>query len=212
MIQNDLRGGMMDVNLKQRVSSLFSPYYFFPKLWSVAMESSDPLDLTLLLAAILHRAEKWVRTEHGYLCLVNTTHNKLEIVYGTGLAAPYNDGLLERGEGLAGKVWETGQVLHIKDYGQWSGRASPERTQNRPTATAAIGVPIWVGGTVVGVIGLFFAEQERQFTPDEIEFFTRIGETAGTVLANATLATPDEMPRYITAFNEAIPDPSTPSD
>lgn len=173
------------------------------------MESSDPLDLTLLLAAILHRAEKRVRTEHGYLCLVNARINRLEIVYGTGLASPYNDGLVERGEGLAGKVWESGDILVVEDYGTWSGRVSSERTQNRPMAVGALGVPIRLGTTVVGVIGLFLADRERRFTLEEIEFLKSLGDTAGTVLHNATMDKPEQMVGYIDAFHNALMEPGS---
>ena len=68
------------------------------------MESPDLLDLTVLLAAILHRAEKWIGTQHGYLCLLNRNQNKMEIVYGTGAATPYGDPFISYDEGLAGKV------------------------------------------------------------------------------------------------------------
>jgi GAF domain-containing protein len=171
------------------------------------MESSDPLDLTLLLAAILHRAQRWVGTEHGYLCLVNPAVDKMEIVYGTGVATPYNDSYIERGEGLAGKVWETEDILVIPDYGQWSGRVSDQRTQNRRTAVAAIGVPIRLAGDTVGVIGLFYTEKERQFTQEEIQFLTRMGDTAGTVLDNASRTRPDQLDTHVDAFHQAFPDP-----
>jgi GAF domain-containing protein len=169
------------------------------------VDSSDPLDLTLLLAAILHRAEKWVGTEDGYLCLLNPALDKLEIVYGTGIASPYNDGLIERGEGLAGKVWDSGEVLLISDYAQWSGRVSDERTYNRPTAVAAIGLPIRLGDAVVGVIGLFYTEKERSFTSDDIEFLLRMGASAGMILNNAALGRGEPIHTHIEAFHQAVP-------
>lgn len=171
------------------------------------MESSDPLDLTFLLAAILQRAEKRVGTEHGYLCLLNPTIDKLEIVYGTGLATPYNDAFVERGEGLAGKVLESGEVLVIDDYGRWSGRVSDERTQNRQMAVAALGVPIRLRGETVGVIGLFYAEPEREFSQPQIEFLIKMGETAGTILDNATRTPREQLSKHVDAFEKAFPDP-----
>jgi hypothetical protein len=46
------------------------------------MDSPHPLDITLLLAPILHRAKRWVGTPYGYLCLLNPLVNKMEVVYG----------------------------------------------------------------------------------------------------------------------------------
>ncbi len=174
------------------------------------MESPDLLDLTVLLAAILHRAEKWIGTQHGYLCLLNRNQNKMEIVYGTGAATPYGDPFISYDEGLAGKVWSSGEVLVVEDYALWSGRINDERTRARPLVNAAVGVPILVKDEVVGVIGLFHTEKARAFTADEIAFFKRMGETAGTVLLNAVRSAPTLLDDHIRDFHEAVPEPDSP--
>lgn len=171
------------------------------------MDSSHPFDLTLLLAAILHRATRWVGTPHGYLCLLNPLVDKLEVVYATGLAEAHIAAHIERGEGVAGKTWATGEVQVVSLYHQWSGRVAQQRRENRPQVTSIMGVPLSLNNVVLGVMGLFVTDPERTFTPEEVDFFTRMEASAGTILNNAIHAPENPVVTYIEAFHLAVPEP-----
>lgn len=171
------------------------------------MDIPHPLDITLLLAAILHRANRWVGTSHGYLCLLNPLVDKMEVVYATGLAEAHVGAHIVRGEGVAGKTWDTGEVQVVSQYSQWSGRVSRQRRENRPEVTSIMGVPICLNNEVVGVMGLFVIDPARTFTPQEVEFFTRMGASAGTIANNAIHAPEEPVSAYIEAFHLAVPEP-----
>lgn len=70
-----------------------------------------------------------------------------------------------------------------------------------------MGVPLYLNNAVLGVIGLFVTNPERTFTPEEVDFFTRMGASAGTILNNAIHAPEDPVATYIEAFHLVVPEP-----
>jgi GAF domain-containing protein len=169
------------------------------------MESSDVLDSTLLFSAMLHRAARWMGTAHGYIALLSPLTQRMEIVYGMGIGEAYVDGEISLGEGLGGTVWETGEVIAVSDYRSWERRATDERVRDASIAIAVMGVPIRLRNDVVGVIGLFSLEEGRVFTRAEIDFFTKLGEIAGTILENASKEDSVAVTSHIESLNQALP-------
>ena len=55
------------------------------------------------------------------------------------------------GEGLAGRVWESGEPLVIEDYDSWEGR---QDTFPRGRIRALVGVPLLSGTEVIGTLGV----------------------------------------------------------
>lgn len=171
------------------------------------MDSSDPFDLTLLLAAILHRALKWVGTPHGYLCLLSPTGDTMEVAYATGLAEIHVGRTVARGTGVVGLAWETREVRVVSNYAQWSGRMDDPRRSEAPQVSSVMAVPLRLNAEVIGVMGLFVTDPARTFTPEEIQFFTDLGTTAGMILDRATHIPGDPMATHIATFYHAVSEP-----
>ena len=144
----------------------------------------DPLAAGGLLERIVAWAGQVVGTPNGYICLTEPESGEMVLRVGTGA---YNDlvGLrMLKGEGLSGRVWETGQPLAIPDYGRWEGRVR----QIAPDAfRAVLGVPLQSGGTVTGVIGLAFSDAGRTFSEEQVQQASRFAEVASIALDNARL-------------------------
>ena len=109
------------------------------------------------------------------------------------------------GEGLAGKIWQTGQPLVVDDYDAWSGRVA---TFQRGLMRAIMGVPLKSGAQVVGVIGLAYgAESSRAFGAEEVELLSRFAQLASVVLDNARLySAAQETQRRLTDIINFLPD------
>jgi signal transduction histidine kinase len=91
---------------------------------------------------------------------------------------------LRPGEGLSGKVWQTGQPLVVNDYDNWPGR-SPVGVN---LVHAMVGVPLYSGPKVAGVLALASdRESARTFGDDEVELLTRFARLASVALDNARL-------------------------
>ncbi len=144
------------------------------------------LDLTELLEAIVGRATQLVNASSGWLYLVDSAEDAIEVKVATGSLKPLIGTRLQRGEGLAGRVWMTGQPLVIEDYPAWPGR-SPQYP--RDLLQAAIGVPLKSGAEVIGVLGVSQSDSTRKYDDDAGEMLGRFAQLASIALENARLYT-----------------------
>jgi PAS domain S-box-containing protein len=137
-----------------------------------------------LLERIVTWAGQVVGTPNGYICLVDPESGEMVLRLGTGAYRGLVGLRMLKGEGLSGRVWETGAPLAIPDYSRWEGRV---RQINADAFRAALGVPLVSGGMVTGVIGLAFSEPGRVFSQEEVQQVSRFAEVASIALDNARL-------------------------
>jgi two-component system sensor histidine kinase/response regulator len=149
-----------------------------------AMDLINRRDLPDLLDAILSRAIQLMTADYGWVYLVNAQEQVLELKARVGSYHPASGQKLVRGEGLAGRIWATGQALAVDDYNIWSGRSSKRPPQ---TAYAVAGVPLTVDEHVVGVLGVSLRKPGRTFGQQEISLLERFGQLAAAALENARL-------------------------
>jgi PAS domain S-box-containing protein len=149
-----------------------------------AMDLINRLDLPDLLAAVLSRAIQLMTADYGWVYLVNARAQTLELHARVGSYHPSSGQALAHGEGLAGRVWATGQALAVDDYSTWPGRSSKRSPQ---TAHAVAGVPLTVNEHIVGVLGVSLRQPGRTFGPQEISLLARFGQLAAAALENARL-------------------------
>ncbi len=143
------------------------------------------LDLSDLLETILSRAGQLLGTDHGYIYLVDPDEERLERRVGVGIFQPTIGARLRLGEGLAGKIWQTGQPLAIDDYDAWSGRSA---NFEYGIIHAVMGVPLKSGSEVIGVIGLAYdVASNRTFGSEEVDLLNRFAKLASIALDNAQL-------------------------
>ncbi len=145
------------------------------------------LDLNELLQAIVTRAGQLLGTPHGFMYLLEPGEEEIKQKVGIGI---FTDGIgyrLKRGEGVSGRVWQTGKPMVVADYDAWEQRA-PDLAYNLITAVTA--VPLKSGDQVVGTIGMAYGvESERVFGDVEVELLSRFAELASLALDNARLFT-----------------------
>jgi PAS domain S-box-containing protein len=153
-------------------------------LHETALEVVNRLELNDLLRAIITRAGKLVGTEHGYICLPTADGTAIELVVGTGVQAGNEGERIARGEGVAGRVWATGEPLIIEDYHHWGDRIPSFDVSG---LRAIVGVPLKSGKATVGTIGLVYMEAGREFTEKEMAVLTRFAALASVALENARL-------------------------
>ncbi|MEM7537879.1 MAG: GAF domain-containing sensor histidine kinase, partial [Chloroflexota bacterium] len=127
----------------------------------------------------------------------------IELTVGMGYFANHIGMPMKHGEGIGGYVWDTGETVILDDYNRWENRTT--RYANHAAFQAAIGVPIYSGATVTGVIGLVYDEKGRTFTKNEIDLMTRFSHLASIALDNARLyaASQQEIAERL-RFEEAL--------
>jgi PAS domain S-box-containing protein len=144
----------------------------------------ERLDLASVLTRIMHNACSLVGTPHGYLALVDETGESLRTAVKLGLLEDVGPAVVRRGEGVAGRVWESGQSVSIDDYSAWSGSVGGFTPGD---FYATVGVPLRAAGEVIGVIGLAYREPGRTFDPTQVALIERFAQLASLALENARL-------------------------
>jgi PAS domain S-box-containing protein len=142
------------------------------------------LDLKEALETIIQRAGELVGTPHSYLEVYEPQSHELVVKIGLGCFEVDSGEHRALDEGLGRKVWQTGKIFSIEDYAHWSGRLPNPLYDN---VHAMIGIPLYAGLEIVGILGLASLNSDQQFNQSEIEILTRFGELASIALHNSRL-------------------------
>jgi PAS domain S-box-containing protein len=165
------------------------------------------LDVTDLLESLITRAGQLLDAPHGFIFLLPPGQTEMECKVGVGVLSRSVGSRRRIGEGLTGKVWQTGEPLAVADHDTWPGRT--DRFQ--PGILGAImGVPLKSGQEVVGVIGLAHgSDSERIFGAQEVELLRRFAQLASVAMDNARLySATQESERRLKDIIDFLPDPT----
>jgi hypothetical protein len=127
-------------------------------LQETALVLMEHLDVTAALQAIITRAAQLAGTQHGFVYRVNQPEHVLETRVGIGIHDSFVGFRIGYGEGIAGRVWQSGAPLVVYDYASWPGRAPNAQITIFVTIVA---VPLIARGEEIGVIGLSYADRPR---------------------------------------------------
>jgi len=158
---------------------------YLTTLHETALGLVGHLELDAALEAIVKNAAELTHTKDGFAYIYDPDINELVVKASVGRRAKAYKGFqIKPGEGMGGKVWQSGQPLLIEDYRNWPERSSASLFDD---IVAALGVPIISGDHVLGVIGLVFYEPDKQFHPEEVDIVCRFADLAAIALENARL-------------------------
>ena len=158
---------------------------YLQALDETALALLDHHDPEQLLEAIVGRAAALLGTPHGYIYLCDPDDDDTLVVrLATGIFEGYLGHRMAAGEGLGGRIMESGLPLTIDDYDTWEGRSSV-----LPTGVfgSVVGVPLTSGGNAVGVLGLASGNSDRHWERRDIDALTSFGKLASIALDNARL-------------------------
>jgi diguanylate cyclase (GGDEF)-like protein len=144
-----------------------------------------------LLDSILSRAARLLGVRTGYVYLGEPGDSHITVRAGIGDTAADIGFRSPVTRGVGGMVFTTGKPVVIDDYDAFEG-ALPEY---RGRVGAVVGVPLHVGGRVVGVLGLSSGTTERVFRPSEVDTLQRFAQLASIALENARLQEQALSPR-----------------
>jgi signal transduction histidine kinase/ActR/RegA family two-component response regulator len=143
------------------------------------------LDIEDLLKELLERAGSLLGAGHGYIYVSRPDAEEIERRVAIGVFEQDLGNTMAPGEGLAGRVWATGESLIVDDYDNWDGRAA---TIADGQIRALVAVPLAYGGDVIGALGLARDHADgRTFEQSEVERLQRFAQLASIALDNARL-------------------------
>jgi PAS domain S-box-containing protein len=131
-------------------------------LWQVSLELAAELDLNALLESLVLRAVQLLNADAGLLYIHRPELEKLELIVNLHVPNLPLGRKLSRGEGLSGRVWQTGEPILVEDYGRWEGHLAEVNEEHFSVA----GVPIQWRDELLGVLNVGLA---RTGNPAEID-------------------------------------------
>lgn len=153
-------------------------------LHETTLELMNRLETNDLLIAILNRARTVLGTKHCWVYMVEEDGAKITTKLGMGIFKDYIGVSLNPGEGLAGKVWQTGEPMVVEDYDNWIGQSPKYKDTGIKKGLA---FPLKSGGQVVGVIGMAYLDESRQISELDFKLLSSFGQLASIALDNARL-------------------------
>ncbi len=151
-------------------------------LHEVGLELTARLDLDTLLRSISTRAVELVGGSGGGMYLYRPDKDGLEWAMSVGsYVSPPLGVVLRRGEGISGRVWESGRPLIVHDYRNWEGRVA---VYNEYAFTAMVAVPIRWGPEFLGVLNVV-ADSPHTFAPADADLLDLFATQAAIAIRNA---------------------------
>jgi PAS domain S-box-containing protein len=128
-------------------------------LYNTSLHVASRLELHSLLRTIITQAVTLVGGRSGDIYLYRPDSHDLISAASEGMPDDLIGAVLEQGEGIAGRILETGQPLIVDDYESWPGHSN--RYSGHGFARV-IGVPILYGDDL---LGLLVAERDKESPP-----------------------------------------------
>ncbi len=164
---------------------------FVAALDETAMGLLDGMGPDELLDSILSRATRLLGVRTGYVYLAEPGAAFLTVRAAIGGMADQVGYRLSIQKGVGGHVYRTGRPFFVDDYDAFE-EASPDFLGK---VGACVGVPLTIGGRVIGVLGLASGTTERVFRQPEVDALQRFAQLASIALENARLQEQALSPR-----------------
>ncbi len=169
---------------KLAVSTLQQQNLYLVVLHEITLSLVNRLEVKDLLESVIARVATLMRTDHAHITLVAPDGSVLITQVGVGLFKKRIGNRLKPGDGVAGKVWQSGQPLALDNYITVPHRvpgADLEQIQSM------VAVPLKSESEFLGVLGLARLEKDQPFTETEIMRLSQFAELASVALDNAQL-------------------------
>jgi GAF domain-containing protein len=154
-------------------------------LYDVSLDVTARLEMSELLKSIVERAVTLLGADAGSIYLYDLEREELRMVVGYDYTEKYIGITLKPGEGMAGKVFQTGEPLIADDYRVWEGGAAAFEADQ--PFTTILEVPLKWQERVIGVLSINADVQKRAFNQDDIWLATLFANQAAVAIENAHL-------------------------
>ncbi len=153
-------------------------------LRQTSLDITARLNTTALLEAIVRRATELLKAKGGGIYFYDPARQELTVAGDYGLKRSVVGTTLKLGEGMAGRVVQTGEPMIVNDYRTWAGR-SEKYTEDQFTTT--VEVPLKWQDQVIGTLAIVDDVEERLFTEDDAQLLSLFADQAAIAIENARL-------------------------
>jgi PAS domain S-box-containing protein len=170
--------------IRQRIDERERRLAEMTALYETSLEIVGQLEPPRLMHSILQRAVSLLRTQGGGIWLYHPEDQQLELVSDYGSPRTSIGTRLASGEGLTGKVFQTGQVDAVENYREWQGRTSWHYSDS---ITAVASAPLKWGDKIIGVITACETDKPRAWGEHDLRLLTLLANQAAAAIENARL-------------------------
>lgn len=168
---------------------------------AIAETLSRSLDLETTLHDTLQKVLKVMEIEAGLIHLLDEEARELIVRAHQGLSSQYVQGVdrLKLGEGLAGRVAQSGEPLVVDDIS-----SDPRLTRmvvQEERKRSFVSVPLKARDRVLGTMNLV-SQSFRRFSPQDLQLLIAIGHQIGVAVENAQLY--EEIREYAQTLEQRV--------
>jgi len=172
-------------------------------LHEAALTMIQKLSVDELLQIVVKRMMSMSGAQYGYIYLLDDQKNIMfpKVIEGF----PLNEIItcVNPGQGIIGRVWETGQTLVIYNYNKWEDRL---RQPIYETLRTGVGLPLKVADKVIGVFSINYTIEHR-IDEEEMQMLNSLAELASISIGNANLTSAlQKSQTHNQALIDAFPD------
>ena len=153
-------------------------------LHQTSLAINSQLDLNTLLPAIVERAAALLGARMGGLYMIQADQASLRLVVSHNLPAGYLGATLRLGEGLAGQVAQSGELMMVEDYQTWEGR---DEMYPSGAFRRVLAVPLKANKRVLGVLNVTDDQRSGWYNSDEIRLASLFADQAALAIEKAQL-------------------------
>jgi diguanylate cyclase (GGDEF)-like protein/PAS domain S-box-containing protein len=153
-------------------------------LYETSLAINSQTDLPALLRTITERAASLLDSKIGWLYLVKPEAQILELVVNYNLTGAAIGTQLHFGDGIAGRVAQSGEPLMVEDYLRWPAKAAPFTDLKLRRVLA---VPLKAQNKVIGVLSIADEQLAVPFMPEEIRLMSLFADQAAIAVDNTRL-------------------------
>jgi len=168
----------VEVALRRRAEELAA-------LHATSLDIIAPHNLPILLKTIVERAARLLDVPAACLSLCEPERREVRCVVSYHNWMDYTGLVFKYGEGIVGRVAETGQPLIINDYFAWPGRLP--HFEKETDFAAVLGVPMIWQNEVLGVLEILHRKEDRVFGTADQELLTLFANHAAIAVENTRL-------------------------
>ncbi|MBI2846117.1 MAG: GAF domain-containing protein, partial [Chloroflexi bacterium] len=154
------------------------------RLHEISVKILGQLELAPLLQSILQGVVELVGADKGQLFRYDPQRDETRSWVATGMPEEAVEIVYKPGDGLVGKVLDTGHPLRVDDYDAWEGRV-PHFPKG--IVGPAIIVAMKRGEEWLGVLGAARDPGKKPFTDDDLELLQLFANQAAVAISNARL-------------------------
>ena len=198
------------INLAEVITTTFEKFTVMDALQQRLLElqilanfsnaTSSETDLDHLYRVLHGQVKETIGSDIGFLIAIyNEKHNQIEIPYAYEGGELISLDPLPIGQGLTSFVIENRKPLLLGKDTERRALELGARIVGRP-ARSWMGIPLLVGGDMVGAIILQDQHHEERFSENDLNLFITIAPQIATAIRNAQLV--DEMQAALRAYDE----------